>query len=100
MTFVLALLAGVLLGAALMWWVQMAAHRHGARPHTLDTDYAPAKRAVAHHLRTHGTLNLMELERMLGISGVTALRYLDQMVHDRFLKQQGHRGKGAFYTLV
>lgn len=83
-----------------MWWVQELARRHATRPHVFDTEYAPAKRAVVHHLRTHGTLNLMQLERMLSISGTTALRYLDQMVHDGLLKQQGHRSKGAFYTLA
>lgn len=93
-------LGGALVGAALMWWVQIIARRHGARPHTLDAQYNPAKRAVVRHLRVHGTINLMQLERMLDITGTTALRYLDQMVHEGALKQQGHRGKGAFYTLV
>lgn len=82
-----------------MWWVQVTARQHSVRPHVLDTDYLPAKRAAVRHLRVHGTLNLAELERMLDIRGTTALRYLDQMVHDGLLKQQGHRGTGAFYTL-
>lgn len=83
-----------------MAWVQMVAHRHGSRPHVYDTEYGPAKRAVIRHLRMHGTINLMQLERMLDITGTTSLRYLDQMVHDRIVKLQGHRGKGAFYTLT
>lgn len=83
-----------------MWWVQSVAYRRSVRPHVLDTDYLPAKRAVVRHLRFHGTINLAQLEHMLDISGVTALRYLDQMVHDGLLRQQGHRGTGAFYTLA
>jgi Fic family protein len=96
---VLVSLAGALVGAAAMWWVQRTAWRRSVRPHVLDTEYGPAKRVVIHHLRIHGTLNLQQLERMLDITGTTALRYLDQMVHDGLLQQQGHRGTGAFYTL-
>lgn len=99
MTQALLVLTGMLIGAALMLWVQRSAYRASVRPHVLDNDYGPAKRAVLRHLRVHGTVNLAQLERMLDISGMTALRYLDQMVHDGLLKQQGHRGKGAFYTL-
>ena len=83
-----------------MFLVQRSAFRASVRPHVLDTDYGPAKRAVVRHLRVHGTINLAQLERMLDITGMTALRYLDQMVHDGVLKQQGHRGAGAFYTLA
>ena len=93
-------LAGMLIGAAAMWWAQDVARRRTVRPHVLDVEYLPAKRAVVRHLRFHGTINLVQLERMLDISGTTALRYLDQMVHDGLLKQQGHRGTGAFYTLA
>lgn len=99
MSIALTFLGGALIGVATMWWVQRVAWRRAVRPHVLDTEYGPAKRAVIHHLRVHGTLNVQQLERMLDIPGTTALRYLDQMVHDGFLRQQGHRGTGAFYTL-
>jgi DNA-binding IclR family transcriptional regulator len=55
---------------------------------------------VLRHLRSHGTINLSQLERLMDIRGTTALRYLDQMVRDGILKQQGHRGGDAFYTLT
>jgi len=91
-------LSGVFVGVAVTWLVQMRAHRAVLRPHVFDTQYEPARRAVLRHLRVHGTLNLQQLERMLDIPGTTALRYLDQMVQDGLLREQGHRGKGAFYT--
>lgn len=93
-------LAGVLLGVVITWVLLAHAQRSVVRPHVLDNEYEPAKRAVIRHLRVHGTLNLQQLERMLDITGTTALRYLDQMVHDGLLKEQGHRGRAAFYTLV
>ncbi len=100
MTELVAFLTGLLCGVLVTWALLLHAQRRSMRPHLLDNQYQPARRAVTRHLRVHGTLNLMELERMLDITGVTALRYLDQMVHDGVLKLNGHRGKGAFYTLV
>jgi len=93
-------LLGALLGALLMWLVQLIAQRHSMMPHASESEYLPARRAVIRHLRVHGTINLAQLERMLDVSGVFALKHLDRMVHDGLLKQQGHRSKGAFYTLA
>jgi hypothetical protein len=93
-------LTGFVLGGLVVRWLMMGAYKRGMRTHELDEQYHAAKRAVARHLRTHGTLNLEELERMMDIPGITAMRYLDQMVRDRVIKAQGHRGKGAFYTRV
>ena len=92
-------LVGMLLGVIVTWWLLQTAQRRAVRPHMLDSQYLPSKRAVLRHLRSHGTLSLTQLERMMDIRGTTALRYLDQMVHDGLLKQQGHRGGDAFYTL-
>jgi response regulator of citrate/malate metabolism len=99
MSMVIVGLVGFLLGGLAVRALTMLSEHHSVRAHELDGQYQGAKRAVARHLKVHGTLNLQQLERMMDISGVTALRYLDQMVRDRLLKQQGHRGKkGAFYT--
>lgn len=99
MQLMLAFLTGILLGVLVTWWLLSMAQRRVMRPHALDSQYLPAKRAVVRHFRAHGTLNLTQLERMMDIGGTTALRYLDQMVHDGLLAQQGHRGADAFYTL-
>lgn len=99
MQTVIAFLAGVILGGLLVRWFMILSERRVIRPHLLDEQYAAAKRAVQRHLRSHGTLNIAELERMLEVSGTTALRYLDQMVHDGLLKlQKNHTTKGSFYT--
>ena len=100
MTSVTYVFLGMLLGALLMWLVQLIAQRHATIPHASESDYTPARRAVIRHLRAHGTINLEQLERMLDISAVFALRHLDRMVADGLLKRQGHRSKGAFYTLA
>lgn len=83
-----------------MRWVHLVAQRHAALSSASESDYLPARRAVIRHLRVHGTINLPQLERMLDISGVFALQHLDRMVCDGLLKQQGHRGADAFYTLA
>lgn len=99
MQLLVSFLTGTLLGVLVTWRLLTVAQRRAVRPHILDSQYLPAKRAVVRYLRAHGTLNLTQLERMMDIRGTTALRYLDQMVHDGLLKQQGHRGGDAFYTL-
>ncbi len=92
-------LIGFLLGGLTIRALMTLSERRSMRAHELDGQYQGAKRAVVRHLRVHGTLNLQQLERMMDITGVTAMRYLDQMVRDGILKQQGHRGrKAAFYT--
>jgi predicted HTH transcriptional regulator len=98
MQVVIAVLVGFLLGGLTVRGLMFVAHRRMTRPHERDGQYAAAKRAVRRHLRVHGSINLQQLARMMDISGVTALRYLDQMVRDDVLKFQGHRGAGAFYT--
>jgi DNA-binding MarR family transcriptional regulator len=100
MQTVLTFLTGVLLGVLVTWWVLSTAQRRVMRPYLLDGQYQPSRRAVLRHLRSHGTINLSQLERLMDIRGTTALRYLDQMVRDGILKQQGHRGGDAFYTLT
>ena len=81
------------------WWLLSMAHRNALRAYHAHGQYEPARRAVIRHFRVHGTLNLTQLEHMMDISGPTALRYLDQMVEEGLLSQQGHRGADAFYTL-
>ena len=93
-------LFGFLIGALCMWWVQILARTNARHGEVFASGYEPAKRVVKRALRVQGTLNIWQLERMLDVSGPVALRYLDQMVTDGILKQQGHRGHGAFYTLV
>ena len=100
MTTFIVLLGGILIGCLLMWRVMAVAERKALRPHMRDVEYDPAKRAVIVFVRAHGTVNLTQVERMLDLRSMTALRYLEQMVHDGILKQQGHRGPGTFYTLV
>ena len=100
MQTVIIILVGMLLGGLLVRWFMILSERRVIRPHMLDERYAAAKRAVGRHLRVHGTLNLAQLERMLEVTGTTALRYLDQMVHEGLLKLQGNRRtKGSFYTM-
>ena len=100
MQMTLPFLAGMLFGILLAWWLLSAAHKNALIAYHAHGQYEPARRAVVRHFHLHGTLNLSQLERMMDISGPTALRYLDQMVHDGLIKQQGHRGSDAFYTLV
>lgn len=83
-----------------MRWVLMRAHRQWLRPHQLDPQYEACVRAVRRHFMAHDTLNIKQLERLLDISGMIALRYLDQLVRDQVLRMHGHRGVGAFYTRV
>jgi hypothetical protein len=57
--------------------------------------------AARRHLRAHGTVNLSQVEQLLSIRGITAMRYLDQMERDGLLKLHAHAGKvaaGSFYT--
>lgn len=68
--------------------------------HSFDAQYEPARRAVLRQLRAHGTINLKQLERLLDVSGPTVLGFLDRMVSEGSITQHGHRGDGAFYTLV
>jgi hypothetical protein len=98
MELLLVFLGGFLLGGlAVRFLLEHAARRH-LRPHVFDEQYAAAKRVVARHFRHHDTLNLAMMERLMDISGVTALRYLDQLERDGMVKVHGHRGAGAFYT--
>ncbi len=99
MQTVLPFLVGILLGILVTWWLLGMAHRNALRAYNAHGQYEPARRAVVRHFRAHGTLNVTQLERMMDIGGPTALRYLDQMVRDGLLAQQGHRGADAFYTL-
>lgn len=95
----IAFLLGMLFGGLLVRWLIILAERRAVRPHLLDERYVAAKLAVQRYVRAHGTLNLAQLERILEIPGMTALRYLDQMVHDGILRLQGNRRtKGSFYT--
>jgi hypothetical protein len=99
MQIVLVFLAGALAGGMLVRWLMILSERRVVRPHLLDEHYVAAKRAVQRYLRTHGTVNLAEAQRLLDTTSMTALRYLDQMVHDRLVKlQTNRRTKGAFYT--
>ena len=99
MQTLIAFLAGTLAGGIVVRWLMIQSEHRIIRPHLLDEQYVAAKRAVQRYLRTHGTVNLAEVERLLDIKSMTALRYLDQMVHDRILKlQTNRRTKGAFYT--
>jgi len=99
MQMVLPFLLGILFGILATWWLLSAAHRNALQAYNAHGQYEPARRAVVRHFRAHGTLNLTQLERMMDIGGTTALRYLDQMVKEGLLAQQGHRGADAFYTL-
>ncbi len=90
---------GVLLGTLVTRWVASMGRRHAERPYIHDSQYLPAQRAVARHLRFHGTVNVQELARMMDINLVTSLQYLEQMVAHGLIRRQGHRGKGSFYTL-
>lgn len=99
MQMVLPFLAGVLLGVLVTWRLLSMAHRNALRRYHANGQYEPTRRAVVRHFRAHGTLNLTQLEHMMDIGGTTALRYLDQMVQEGLLAQQGHRGADAFYTL-
>jgi hypothetical protein len=98
MQIVVAALVGFLMGGLTVRGLTLLAERRMGRAHEQDGQYAAAKRAVSRHLRVHGTLNLQQLERMMDVNGITAMRYLDQMVRDKAVKLQGHRGAGAFYT--
>jgi len=98
MGFALAFLSGFLLGGLLLRSLMVLAAHRRMRPHLLDEQYGAAKRVVHRHLMHHDTLNLATLERLMDISSMTALRYLDQMVRDGIVKAHGHRGAGAFYT--
>ncbi len=92
-------LLGMLLGIAVAWLLLWVAHRRTLESFQSDGHYEPTRRAVVRHFHLHGTLNLKQLEQMMDIGGTTALRYLDQMVEEGLLQQQGHRGADAFYTL-
>ena len=96
---VLPFLGGVLLGVVLTWWALSMAHRNALQAYNAHGQYEPARRAVLRHFKLHGTLNLEQLEHMMDIGGTTALHYLDLMVKEGLLSQQGHRGADAFYTL-
>lgn len=98
MQTVVSVLIGFLLGGITVGMLMRLSEWRALRPDERDMQYRGAVRAAVRHLRVHGTLNLSQLERMMDINGVTALRYLDRMVRDGILKVQGHRGAGAFYT--
>lgn len=98
MEIIIVALGGFFLGGLAVRVLMMRSHRGLLRPHESDGQYQAGKRATHRHLRVHGTINLQQLERMMDINGITAMRYLDQMARDGLLKLQGHRGKGAFYT--
>ncbi len=98
MEIFLALLSGFLLGGLVVHGLMIRADRRTARPHLLDEQYGAAKRAVARHFKRHDTLNLAGMERLIDGTGLTAMRYLDQLQRDGCVKMQDHRGTGAFYT--
>jgi Fic family protein len=93
-------LAGFTLGGLVIRRLMMSAQRRSMRTHERDGQYRSATHAALGHMRVRGTLNGAELERMMDIPAVTALRYLDQMVHDGILKAHGHRDHTGFYTLA
>lgn len=95
------LLVGFVAGGLVIYLVVTASFSRGLRAHHYDEQYHAAVRVVRRHFLRHGTINLAELERLMDITGVTALRYLEQMERDRIVKLQGNRRtKGAFYTKV
>lgn len=100
MQMVLPFLFGVLLGIGVSWWVSTFAHRNALREYHDGDRYEPARRAVARHIRLHGTLTAAQFERMTEIEQPTAASYLDRMEREGFLRRQGHRGGGIFYTLT
>ncbi len=96
------ILSGFIVGGALVRYLMIKAAQRGLRPHELDPQYWPAVRAVMRHLKAHGTINLSQVEQLLSIRGITAMRYLDQMAHDGLVKLHAHsqkEGGGNFYTI-
>jgi hypothetical protein len=98
MAMALVLLVGFLMGGLVVRMLMLRAERIQVRPHLLDEQYAACTRAVTRHFKRYDTLNLAQLERLMDIRGLTAMRYLEQLERDRLVKLHGHRGSGAFYT--
>jgi hypothetical protein len=88
-------LSGFLIGGLVVRWLIMGADR---RHRYLSGLYEPALRATLRYLQSHGTINVAQLERLLSVSGVTAMHYLDRMEREGVLKLHGHRGVAGFYT--
>lgn len=93
------LLGGILFGILVTRWLQSKAYHRALRSYHTGNHYAPARRAVARHLRARGTLNRVQLVRMMDIDETSAQQYLDRMVIEGLLAHHGHRGGDAFYTL-
>ena len=97
----LLVLAGFMVGGACVRFLMGRAARRHLWPDELDPEYAPAVRAVMRHLRSHGTINLEQVEQLLSIRGVVAMRYLEQMARSGIVKAHAHSqadGGGTFYT--
>lgn len=88
-------LGGFLIGGLIVRWLIMGADR---RSRYLSGIYEPAVRATLRYLHSHGTINVAQLERLLSVSSVTALHYLDRMKREGVLTLHGHRGVSGFYT--
>jgi|OM-RGC.v1.030636274 predicted ArsR family transcriptional regulator len=94
-------LGGFFLGGLAVYIVSAHGERQAMLRHLAGDQYPAAKRAVIRYLRTHGTLTVQQLERLMEINGVTALRFLDRMSQENLVKAQGHRGqRESFYTRV
>ncbi len=100
MVGVILFLFGVLIGITAMWLVQHSAHHSASREHIGEAHYEPVRRVVVAHLRSHGTINLRQLERMVDLPTHRISSFLNQMIADRHIIRHGHGDDGAFFTLM
>lgn len=59
---------------------------------------AENKKKILEFIQTNGKIQNHDVEKLAGVSGATAERYLDELEKEGELTQHGVIGQGVFYT--
>lgn len=98
MEIVIIFLAGMLVGGLIVRHLVIMAHRRIFGMSGWQQRSLQARQAAATHFQTQGTLHQKDMERMLGVQPITALRLLDQLEVDGLVRAHRHSGADVFYT--